>query len=190
MGDQNTTTSSQANGTPAAGPVAKERNIKRQLITVGILVGLTIVGWLVGSAVLPRWWAQRIGDIVDSRLLFGSVFGIGVGAVFAILPLMALRAGWKFRAGWKRWFKFVVGALILAAPNLATLGIVMGSGNAAHAGERIMDVDAPGFRGGSLVGAIGGLVVVLLMSFVLRSRRRSKKKTAELEAKLDGLTSD
>lgn len=188
MGEDNSTSTESvglANETPI-----KERNIKRQLITVGILVVFAVVGWFVGSAVLPRWWAQRIGDVVDKRLMFGSLFGVGMGSVFAILPILALRAGWKFRAGWQRWIKFVALAVVLAAPNLATLGIVVGNGNAAHAGERIMDVDAPGFRGGSLVGACGGVAATLLMSFLLRSRKRNKKKTAELEAKLDGLSSD
>ena len=35
-----------------------------------------------------------------------------------------------------------------------TLSVVFGGNSAAHAGERIMDVEAPGFRGASLVGAI------------------------------------
>jgi hypothetical protein len=64
-----------------------------------------------------------------------------------------------------------------------TLSIVLGRGNAAHAGERILDVEAPAFRGGSLAGAI---VAVLLSGFIVylmvsRDQARSKEQRARDE---------
>lgn len=174
-----------ANSQSTAEPKAGESKLKRRLIIGVILLVAAVAAWFFGSAVIPRWWAQRVGEVVDGRLTFGSFLGVGVGTVFTILPLLTLRAGWKFRAGWQRWIKFVILALVLGAPNLATLGIVYGDGNAAHAGERILDVEGPGFRGGSLVGAILGLVVVVGTGLLLRSRRRNKEKVAGLKAELE-----
>ncbi len=168
----------------AAEQGSKGSRLKRRFILTVVVVVSAVGAWYLGSAILPRWWAQKIGEIIGGRILFGNLFGAAMGAAFTILPLLALRAGWKFRAGWKRWLKFLVLALILAAPNLATLGIVMGTGDAAHAGERKLDVDGPGFRGGSLVGAILGFAFFVAISLLLRSRKKNKQNVAELKAKL------
>ncbi len=178
----------QGSATPA--PEDKESKVKRRLIAGVILAIAGAVGWFVGSTIVPRWWARRIGDLVDGSLTYGTFLGIAVGAAFVILPMLALKAGWKFRTGWQRWLKFVALALILAAPNLATLGIVFGRKSAAHAGERILDVDGPGFRGGSLVGALLGFVLVVGVSLLMGSRRRNKAKVAGLKAELANATSD
>ncbi|HEY5854830.1 MAG TPA: hypothetical protein VIW24_12455, partial [Aldersonia sp.] len=67
-------------------------------------------------------------------------------------------------------------ALLVALPNLMTLSVVLGTNSAAHAGERVMDVEAPGFRAGSLWGAIiGVLVFALICYWVFRYRRRGKQ---------------
>jgi hypothetical protein len=73
-------------------------------------------------------------------------------------------------------------ALILAAPNLATLTVVAGDGSGAHAGQRTMDVNAPAFRGASLAGALIALgVYLIVMFFVLRRRpgRRARDKSEQ-----------
>ena len=61
-------------------------------------------------------------------------------------------------------------AVILALPNLMTLGIVLGRGNAAHAGDRILDVEAPAFRGGTLAGALLAGLLVGFVAYLLVSR--------------------
>jgi hypothetical protein len=65
---------------------------------------------------------------------------------------------------------------VLAIPNLLTLGIVIGSGRAAHAGERTLDVDAPGFRGAGLAGAITAALVVAAVEYLLVSRRWTRRR--------------
>ncbi len=65
--------------------------------------------------------------------------------------------------------------IAIAIPNLMTLSIVLGNNNAAHAGERILDVDAPAFRGASLVGAIAA-VAILLIAVALIGRRRWRRR--------------
>jgi hypothetical protein len=177
-------------GSATALPEVSESKMKRRLVIGVILVAAAVIGWFVGSTIVPRWWARRVGDVVDGSLTYGTFLGIAVGAAFVILPMLALKAGWKLRTGWQRWLKFVVLALILASPNLATLGIVFGKKSAAHAGERILDVDGPGFRGGSLVGAILGFLLVVGVSLLVASRRRNKAKVAGLKAELANATSD
>ena len=125
-----------------------------------------------------------MGDLIDGRLAFGSLVGVCIGFLFTLIPLGVLRAGWKYRTSWRRGFVTLALALLVAAPNLATLGIVTGNGNAAHAGERILDVDGPGFRGGSLVGAILGAIAAAALVYLVGSRSRNKRKAKELQSEL------
>ncbi|MDA3039849.1 MAG: permease [Actinomycetota bacterium] len=162
-------------------PLERRRSsvLPRIIIWLVLLVGL-VLAWLLGSAVIPRWWAQRLGDLTDGRLIFGSFLGFAMGGLFTIVPLIVVALGWRFRGGLKRALVFIVLAVVLASPNLTTLGIVLGSGNAAHAGERILDVDAPGIRGGSLVGSIVGALLVFGFLALARSRRRNTRKARSL----------
>ena len=170
--------------TAAVGPV-KERNLGRRLVLVVAAIVVLVLSWWIGGAVLPRWWAQRISGVIDGRLLFGNLFGFCVGAIFTLLPLLVLWTGWKFRGGWKRLAAFIVAALVVATPNLLTLGIVLGSGNAAHAAERTLDVDGPGFRGGSTFGAVFAIFAFLAVSWLARSRRKNKRRASDLKQELD-----
>jgi uncharacterized membrane protein YeaQ/YmgE (transglycosylase-associated protein family) len=61
-----------------------------------------------------------------------------------------------------------------------TLGIVLGISDAAHAGDRVLDVEGPGFRLWSLIGAILGAAAVLGSVYLVRSRRASRQHAAEL----------
>jgi hypothetical protein len=78
---------------------------------------------------------------------------------------------------WRRTTRAVVVAVVLAVllalPNLMTLGIVIGRGNAAHAGDRVLDVEAPAFRGGTLAGAVLAVLLVGFVAYLLVSRRRA-----------------
>ena len=158
----------------------------RRRVVMGVVGLVVVVGtWLLGAAVLPRWWAQRMGDIIDGRLTLGSLLGITIGSVFTVLALAVVGLGWRVREGWRRALLTLVIVALAAAPNLMTLGIVLGDGNAAHAGERILDVDGPGFRGGTLVGTIIGVLVALAFAFLAASRTRNKRKAKNLKAQLD-----
>ncbi len=173
-------------GSATAVSTGSERNIGRRILFIVIALAGLALAYVIGGAVVPRWWAQRISNIIDGRLLFGNLLGFSVGLAFTVAPMFVLAAGWRFKKSWKRALGFLIVAVLAAAPNLMTLGIVLGSGNAAHAGERILDVDGPGFRGGSLVGAIVGLVIGLGVLWLIGSRRRNKNKAAQLSAELGG----
>ncbi|RYJ05036.1 MAG: hypothetical protein EON52_13650, partial [Actinomycetales bacterium] len=84
----------------------------------------------------------------------------------------------------------LVVAVLLALPNWLTLSIVAGNSNAAHAGERILDVDGPGFRAASAIGVGVAvlLTVVLLFAGVAAGRRKAQVKDlkGQLRERKDG----
>jgi len=175
--------------TPAPAPRAdnttvgpEDRVSLNRLILICIAVIAAILLAVLVIAVGPRWWAQRVGNMVDGRLFMGSVIGIVFGMVFTIAPLVLLAVAARHLRTIKKAVAALVVGLLLALPNIATLAIVVGTGSAAHAGERILDVDGPGFRGGSLVGAIIGSVLAAWIIYLMWSRRRRGDELARLSA--------
>jgi heme/copper-type cytochrome/quinol oxidase subunit 2 len=152
------------------------------LIGVVALAAALAITYFLLAMFVPRWWAQRVADMSGhGSFANGISSGLLLGVVCTAVPLLLLLLtvlNWRRRAG-----RFLAGAaavvaVIFAAPNLMTLTIVLGGSNAAHAGERVLDVDAPGFRGATLIGAIIAGVISLLVTFlaVLRRRRRSRRE--------------
>ncbi|WP_068161917.1 hypothetical protein [Rhodococcus phenolicus] len=158
--------------------------------TVWVLLGLLalVVLYFVLAAFVPRWWAQRIAGLADGGMARGTLWGLVFGFLCTFVPLALLSWVWRVR-GWRYHrglqIALAIVALVVAVPNLMTLSIVLGGGNAAHAGERILDVDGPGFRGASLVGAVlGALVFVIVTVVSMRHRKRSadlRRARGELE---------
>jgi len=169
------------------GPGHERSNLGRRVIVgAGVVAGLVVL-YLIGAAVIPRWWAQRVADVVDGRLTVGALFGLFIGLVFTVVPLLAAWAiiRWRTeRRSWRGWLGWLAVVILTAAPNLMTLGIVTGNSNAAHAGDRTLDVDGPGFRVWSLVGAIAGVVAVGAVFYLSRSRRSSRRRATELSDEL------
>ncbi|MGD9572108.1 MAG: hypothetical protein AB7V62_09505 [Thermoleophilia bacterium] len=156
---------------------------KRALLIAGVLVAL-IAAYFIGAATIPRWWAQRIGDQVDGSLAAGTGLGLFYGFVFTFLPLFVLSFALRRGRSWKTRGWLAAAAVVLAIPNLMTLGIVMGDGSAAHAGERILDVDGPNFRAFTLVGAILGAIAAVGAWYLIDSRRRAKGRASDLRAEI------
>lgn len=155
-------------------------NWSRRVLFAGIVVVSVLGGGLIASATIPRWWAQRIGDQVDGSIVTGTLLGLFYGFVFTALPLLALVAVARWRRTPRAIVVAVGFAVVLAIPNLMTLGIVLGTGNAAHAGERILDVEAPAFRGAALVGALIALAMAGFVAYLIVSRERARKRTGEM----------
>jgi hypothetical protein len=128
---------------------------------------LAIGAGFLGAAFLPRWWAHRIGGQVNGSIGAGIVVGLFYGFVFTALPLAVLRFAFDKRRHWKTLGILFAIAILFALPNLLTLGVVLGSGNASHAGERTLDVEAPAYRDAALVGAILALVAFALLQYLL-----------------------
>jgi hypothetical protein len=145
---------------------------RRALWLVVALVVLLVAG-LIASATVPRWWAHRVGDQVDGSITQGTLLGLFYGFVFTFLPVVVLVLVLRWRRTTRAVIVAVVLAVLLALPNLMTLGIVIGRGNAAHAGDRVLDVEAPAFRGGTLAGAILAVLLVGFVAYLVVSRRRA-----------------
>lgn len=140
-------------------------------ITVAVLVGL-----LIGAAFIPRWWAQRVGDQANESFTGGIMLGLFYGFIFTILPLLLIIWGIRRRRSAKAWLWILGGVALLALPNLFTLGITLGPGSGAHAGDRTLDVEAPGFRGATLGGALLAFAAVGFIWYLLSSRRRARRE--------------
>ncbi|QCQ89836.1 hypothetical protein [Rhodococcus sp. SGAir0479] len=159
---------------------------KKAIWAAAILVAL-IVAYFILAAFLPRWWSQRVGSLSSGSFSRGITWGLLYGVVCTAVPLLLFFFAWRSRRR-KHARVWVISLLVLgvvvAIPNLLTLTVVLGNSSAAHAGERTLDVDAPGFRGASLWGAIIG---VLLFAAAVFFETRYRKRGTELEQLRNGL---
>jgi signal transduction histidine kinase len=171
-----------------------ERRYDRQGVKAGtwvnravlalVLVALAYVAYAVSAAFFPRWWAQRVGDQVAGRLTAGTLWGLFYGFVFTFVPLLVLAQMRRRFLSWTWRFIVLVVAVLLAVPNWLTLSVVAGNSKAAHAGERIFDVDAPGFRVATTFGAVGGAVAALLLVGVSMRLGRRRRQVRDLKGQL------
>lgn len=171
----------QAQAAPARPP---QKPLGQRLLLLGGIIVAAVVIYFIAAATIPRWWAHRIGDQVDGSGTAGVGLGLFYGFVFTFLPLLVLSFALVRRRSWKLRAWLLAGAVVLALPNLFTLGIVLGTGSAAHAGERTLDVDAPYFRGSTLAGVVVGALAVVGVRYLLVSRRRHKQREGELRGEL------
>ena len=160
------------------------KSLGRRVATVGIWLVALVVLALIGSAVLPRWWSHRIGAQVNGSITSGIVVGLFYGFVFTLLPAALLWFTFRKRRSLKMVLILGATSIVLAAPNLMTLGIVLGGGHAAHAGERTLDVEAPDFRASSLIGAIIALAALGAISYLVISRHHAHEREAKLRDEL------
>lgn len=152
------------------------RDVGKRLVGVLAVILAVWLLYLFLSAFLPRWWAQVIGNAVDGSFAAGAWWGLMIGAVFTAIPVLFLAQAVLTRRSWHVRGALVMLAALFAVPNLLTLGIVLGTSAAAHAGERILDVDGPAFRGGSVWGAVaGGVVALVIMTMGVLYRRRGDR---------------
>jgi hypothetical protein len=154
----------------------------KRVILFASLGAVLVIVYFILAAFIPRWWAERVGELSGGRFARGITWGLFFGGLCTLVPLLLVLLAvlvWHKRGG-----RVIAGiadllALLFALPNLMTLSVVFGGNSAAQAGERIMDVDAPGFRGASLVGAIVAVpvfvgVVVLTIQYRRRGRQLAK----------------
>src|SRR5512132_520224 len=156
---------------------------KRRIVLALVVVGVVVLLTVAGEAFLPRWWAQRVGDQVQGSIATGVLAGLFYGFVFTVLPLVLLWVAFVVFDSWRLRGAALAVALVLAAPNLLTLGIVLGSGSGSHAGDRVLDVEAPAFRGASLTGAVLAAACLAAFWYLLGSRRRARRRAASVDAR-------
>src|SRR5215207_1115026 len=166
--------------------VAPARWVKRVVLAIAIVAAGYIL-FRISAAFFPRWWAQRVADQAEGRLTAGTMRGVFYGFVFTFVPLLLL---FQVRRGFFNWtWRFIVVgiALLLAAPNWLTLAVVAGNSNASHAGERIFDVDAPGFRAGTLIGVCVAVVLAIILTAASITMKRRKNEVKRLRGERDEL---
>jgi hypothetical protein len=157
-------------------PSAPTTDWKHRLFVWGGITVAVLLGLLIGAAFIPRWWAQRVGDQANESFAGGIMLGIFYGFVFTVLPLLLIIWGIRRRRSGRMWLWILGGAALLALPNLFTLGIALDLGSGAHAGDRTLDVEAPGFRGATLGGALLGVAAIAFVWYLLSSRRRARSR--------------
>ena len=160
--------------------------VKRIVLAI-VLLAAAYIGFRVSAAFFPRWWAHRVGDQVNDSLTKGTLWGLFYGFVFTFVPVLLLFQIRKRFFNWTWRIVVVVIALLLAAPNWLTLSVVAGDSKAAHAGERIFDVEAPGFRAGTLAGVIGGVVLAIVLTAAGLQMKRRKHEVKRLRGERDEL---
>ena len=166
---------------PAVVAAQEQARRRRKVIFAIVIVVLVIVGYFVGAAFLPRWWARTVSNWVQDSFTRGLLYGLAFGVVFTLVPLLVASAAFVRRFNNQARFVVLVLAVALATPNLLTLGISTGSGGGAHAASRKLDSDAPFFQGASLIGAIAAVVVFALAVWQYRATKRVR--TAKKQAK-------
>jgi hypothetical protein len=144
---------------------------RRRGVLALVVVGVVVAIVLLGAAFLPRWWAQRIADQVEGSFASGTTLGLFYGFVFTLAPLLVVWAAMTVFRSWTLRAVALVVAAALATPNWLTLGIVLGSGSGAHAGDRTLDVEAPFFRGATLIGALVAAALVGAAWYLVSGRR-------------------
>ncbi|HEY5979084.1 MAG TPA: hypothetical protein VIT41_05550 [Microlunatus sp.] len=173
-------------------PATSEQLERRKAVirfTVFVVVGavLTVLLYFLLSAFIPRWWSQSVGRQVGGRIGAGVVLGLLYGFVFTFLPLIVLAQARHRAFSWPAKAIIVLVAAALTAPNLMTLGIAIGNGAAARAGNRTLDVMAPAFRQATLWGVLlGAIAAVVVVTFSILWERRSRELKL-LRAQVDQL---
>ncbi|MCM6773228.1 permease [Nocardia sp. CDC159] len=173
-------TSRSVEQSPGTGPTL--RTWRNRIVGLVLVIAALVIAYLLLAAFIPRWWAQRIAEMSGHGSFAKGIWsGLSIGFLCTLVPLLLLLFAalmWRKRGG-----RFLAGAAAVlavaaAVPNLMTLTIIWSGNNAAHAGERILDVDAPGFRGASLIGAIVAAALFLLIVFGVARRRLRKHRAA------------
>jgi hypothetical protein len=148
---------------------------RRLLVWGGVFVAF-LLALVIAAAFIPRWWAHRVGDQANESMAGSIMLGLFYGFIFTVLPLLLIVWGIRKRRSGRAWLFILGGAVLLALPNLFTLGIVVGPGSGAHAGDRTLDVEAPGFRGATLAGVLLAAGAIAFIWYLLSSRRRARER--------------
>lgn len=157
----------------------------RRGVLLLVAVVVVLIGYQAVSSFMPRWWAQRVGAQADGRFTAGVLWGLFYGFTFTFIPLLLLFQVRRKFLNWKAKVVVALLAFVLAAPNWLTLAVVAANSNAAHAGERIFDVEAPGFRRASAMGVgVGGVLAIALSgTSIAMSRKRRQVKDLKEQVK-------
>lgn len=182
MSTDNTQPSSSSPSARQGGRFARVEKGARGFLLLVVLAVILWFVYLMGSAFLPRWWAQHVADRVDGRFSAGILWGLGYGIGSTLIALGLLS---QMRRGFlKIWGRVALLLLIVLAlsPNLLTLAITLGTKKSTNAASRTLDVMAPAFRSSMLIGVISAIIVFSAFSLLLWRLRMKKRQVERLLA--------
>ncbi len=157
------------------------------MVFIGVGIGAVVLAYLIGGQIIPREWADFIARRVDKSFWAAVFYGLSNGIVFTFVPLLILYIGFRKRRSWGVWLTFLIVALIIALPNLMTLGIVLGNGNPAHDAQRTFSTDAQYYRGWNLAGAMIGVLLFLFAAWIMIRRHRLRDREHAVKAERKAL---
>ncbi len=108
--------------------------------------------------------------------------GMFYGFVFTFIPLLVAWQATRKAVSWPWKIAIVLVAVAIATPNLLTAGIVFGSTESAHAGQRTLSVDAGFFTTWTAISAVAAVVVFAAVTILWALwRRRGGKQMKVLK---------
>lgn len=159
---------------------------RRHLVLGAVGLVLAVVAFLLITSVLPIWWAGVVGRQASGTMSSAIGWGVFYGFVFTFVPLLI--ASLAFARRWKSVgtrLAFIIAGVLLAGPNLITLGITVGTGSAAHTADRTLDVQAPLFAQTVLIAALGAAVLAAVVWVLSAIRQRAVRELTRLRAERD-----
>jgi hypothetical protein len=157
------------------------------LVLVLVLVAVGYLAYGAARAFFPRWWAEQIGLEVIGSSNRGMIYGLGIGAVFSFVPLLLLAQARRRIFSWTWRIIIALLAIALAMPNWLTIAVAIGTSRAAQDGRITMTAEAPGFRNGSAIGAIVGVVLGLIVVGTSMRLGQQRKRVRELRSRISEL---
>jgi hypothetical protein len=148
-----------------------------------VVLGVSLI--VIAAAYLPAWWADRVAGVVAGNRTAGVLGGFAVGLACTALPLIMLRSAVRPGLRWAERLLRLVVAVLLAVPNLLTLGVVIRGGSPGALARAVLDAHGQGFRGATLLGVVLGAVFVVAAWVLLAGRRRGLHELDDLRTRLE-----
>lgn len=161
-------------------PAAKKSNRVAKIILVLVFLLVAVAAWFILGAILPRWWSDVIAGQIRRDLGASVLVGMFYGFVFTFIPLLVAWQARRKAVGWPWKAVIVLVAVAIATPNLLTAGIVFGSTESAHAGQRTLSVDAGFFTTWTAISAVAAVVVFIAVTIMWSIWRRRGKQVKAL----------
>ena len=159
----------------------KKANWAARIILVAVALVVLAIAYFAFAAILPVWWANVIRNQVQGNLGAGILVGMFYGFVFTFVPLLVAWQATRKSVSWPWKLIILVAAAALASPNLLTAGIMFGSSQAAHNGQRILGTEATWFPLWTQISAIAAAVIFVVGVILWRVWRQRGKKMKVLK---------
>ncbi|MET3175205.1 UNVERIFIED_ORG: glucan phosphoethanolaminetransferase (alkaline phosphatase superfamily) [Arthrobacter sp. UYCu721] len=159
----------------------KKANWAARIILGAVALVVLSITYFAFAAILPVWWANVIRNQVQGNLGAGILVGMFYGFVFTFVPLLVAWQAMRKAVIWPWKLVILVAAVALASPNLLTAGIMFGSSQAAHNGQRILGTEATWFPLWTQIGAIAAAVIFVVGVVLWRIWRQRGRKMKALK---------